>query len=135
VLRVRDVSRSEAFYGDILGLSVTSRDLGMVFMSADGDRSHELALIEASANGTGPEPGAPGLAHFAWQAGSLDDLRLIRGRLSERGVTVTGVGSHGISIGVNFLDPDGNRVEIFYELPKEMWPDKGLFLGEFPWPL
>ena len=43
VLKVRDVGRSEAFYSDLLGLSVTTRTPGrMVFLSASDEASHEL---------------------------------------------------------------------------------------------
>ncbi|MCH8063631.1 MAG: hypothetical protein IH861_14140 [Chloroflexi bacterium] len=41
--------------------------------------------------------------------------------------------NHGISIGVYLFDPDGNEIEVFYELPKDQWPKEGsLFEGQFP---
>ena len=46
VLRVRDVERSEKFYTENLGLSVTTKRPGvMTFLSAGSDASHELSLI------------------------------------------------------------------------------------------
>ena len=48
-------------------------------------------------------------------------------------IKVGGVGNHGISIGVYFFDPDGNEIEVFYELPRDQWPTEGqLFAGKFP---
>ena len=49
VLRVGDLDKSVNFYKEILGLSVTTVRPGgmMVFMSARGNASHELALIDA----------------------------------------------------------------------------------------
>ena len=51
------------------------------------------------------------------------------------------VSDHGISIGVYFRDPDGNGLEVSYELPRSEWPrQERLFaedlvgLGRFPGP-
>ena len=78
VLRVRDVARSERFYADVLGLHVTSTVPGMmVFMSASGDASHELALMSIGADAPGPEQGRVGLYHFAWEMESFGDLQSI----------------------------------------------------------
>ena len=47
-----------------------------------------------------------------------------------------GIGNHGSSIGVYFLDPDGNEIEMAYEMPIEQWPNrKQLFQGKFPEPI
>src|SRR5947209_7161054 len=106
VLRVRDITRSEKFYTDILGLKVTSRELGMVFLSASSTPSHELALAPVHQDAPGPEQGRAGLSHFAWEMESFEDLKRIYERLKEQGANITGIGDHRISIGVYFLDPD-----------------------------
>lgn len=132
VLRVRDISRSEKFYTEMLGLKVTSREMNMVFMSASSEPSHELALAPIHEDAPGPEAGRAGLSHFAWEMNSFEDLKIIYQQLKEQGANITGFGDHGISLGVYFQDPDGNRVEVFYELPKDQWPDSNLFNGKFP---
>ena|SRR5436309_1993918 len=132
VLRVSDIAKSEKFYTEILGLKVTSRDFGMVFLSSGSNASHELALSPATANADYVRQGNVGLSHFAWQMRSLRDLRQFHNHLKRKGVRILGTGDHGISIGVYFADPDDNRVEVFYELPAERWPDEGLFEGKFP---
>ena len=53
----------------------------------------------------------------------------------EKGINIEGIGDHGISLGVYFSDPDGNNIEVFYELPKEQWPERDVFSGKFPWRL
>jgi catechol-2,3-dioxygenase len=133
VLRVRDLDRSQSFYEDVLGLQVTTAIPGrMVFLSA-GEASHELALMSVGADAPGPEQGRVGLYHFAWEMESFEDLRQIYGELKQKDVKVGGVGNHGISIGVYFFDPDGNEIEVFYELPRDQWPTEGqLFAGKFP---
>ena len=43
------------------------------------------------------------------------------------------VADHGVSLGFYISDPDGNEIELFYELPSSTWPQEGyLFAGEFP---
>jgi catechol-2,3-dioxygenase len=132
VLRVRDINCSEKFYTDVLGLKVTSREMGMVFMSARNRPSHELALAPTRTVTPAPEIGCVGLSHFAWEMNSFEELKKIYEHLKEQRVNITGIGDHGISLGVYFQDPDGNKVEVFYELPKEQWPTDGLFHGKFP---
>ena len=133
VLKVRDLERSQSFYEDVLGLRVTTAIPGrMVFLSA-GEASHELALMSVGADALGPEQSRVGLYHFAWEMESFEDLRQIYSELNQKDVKVGGVGDHGISLGVYFFDPDGNEVEVFYELPKDQWPTEGqLFAGKFP---
>ena len=134
VLRVRDLDRSQSFYEDVLGLQVTTAIPGrMVFLSAGETSSHELALMSVGADAPGPEKGRVGLYHFAWEMESFEDLRQIYGELKQKDVKVGGIGDHGISIGVYFFDPDGNEIEVFYELPRDQWPAEGqLFAGKFP---
>ena len=36
---------------------------------------------------------------------------------------IVGYGEHGLGFGIYFMDPDGNEIEVVYELPKEEWPD------------
>ena len=133
VLRVRDVERSKAFYTDVLGLEVTFEAPGaMAFMTA-GDASHELAVMALGPDAPGPDSSRVGLYRFAWEMESFDDLKRLNRELKKKGVQTVGVGDHGISIGVYFLDPDGNEMEAFYELPREQWPSDGnLFGGSFP---
>ena len=136
VLRVRDIHRSERFYTDVLGLKVTARlQDRMVFMSASNDASHELALLSVGADAPGPDPRRVGLYHFAWEMKSFEDLQDTYGELKEKGIDIAGVGDHGTSMGVYFFDPDGNEIEVIYELPKEQWPEGDIFGGRFPWSL
>ncbi len=134
VIRVRDLDRSEQFYTDVLGLHVTNKRQGkMVFLSAGGDASHELALMPVGADAPGPESSRVGLYHFAWEMQSFDDLKRLYRHMQAQKVNIGGIGDHGISIGVHFFDPDGNEIEVFYEMPKSEWPaDSDLFSGKFP---
>jgi catechol-2,3-dioxygenase len=138
VLRVRDVERAEKFYTEVLGLKVTGKSPGrMVFFSSDGSSSsHELACMALGAGAPGPEQDRVGLYHMAWQVDSLEELERFHQHLKGHDVRIVGYGDHGMSVGIYFLDPDGNEVECFYELPREKWPAEGPHTrGKFPLPV
>jgi catechol 2,3-dioxygenase len=140
---VRDASRSRQWYEDVLGLHTYDFIPGRAaFMSADLDQSHEVALIQVGDDAPGPQKGQVGLNHMAWMMRSLDDLKEMYLRLQDKQVPIERVSDHGISVGVYFRDPDGNGLEVSYELPRSQWPldakifsstgrPHGLFAG--PW--
>ena len=55
---------------------------------------------------------------------SLDDLKDAYHRLKEKGIKFDHISDHGLSLGIYFRDPDGNGLEVSYELPREKWPRK-----------
>ncbi len=134
VIRVRDLDVSENWYSEILGLHTMKKYPGrMTFMSARDDSTHELALMRVGEDAPGPDSERVGLAHFAWEMDSFEELRELYAHLKEQDVNIRGIGDHGLSLGVYIWDPDGNEIEVYYEMPKDEWPEEGvLFRGEFP---
>ncbi len=136
VMRVRDIDRSVDFYTRVMGLTVMERSpSGTVFMSANTEKSHELAIRAIGMDAAGPDHSVIGQAHMAWQMETFDDLQELYNRLKENGVRIVRLGDHGVSMGVYLLDPDDNEIEVYYELPKAQWerhPEKGLFGNRFP---
>ena len=140
---VRDVERSHKWYADLLGLHTYDyRPGAAAFMSADRDESHEIALMQVGPDAPLQAAGQVGLNHMAWRVESIDDLKEFYQRLKEKGVPISRIVDHGISLGIYFRDPDGNGIEVYYELPRSEWPrqerifaadmvDRGLFPG--PW--
>ena len=133
-LYVKDAERCEKFYAEVLGLHTYERRPGSaVFMSADLEHSHEVALMQLGPDAAGPEKDRVGLNHIAWQMDSFEDLKEFYQRIVDKGVDVQRIADHGISLGIYFTDPDGNGNEVYYELPREQWPTEGpLFQGKFP---
>jgi catechol 2,3-dioxygenase len=140
---VRNAERSHQWYEDVLGLHTYDYMPGRAaFMSADQEQSHEVALIQVGDDAPLQQKGQVGLNHMAWMMHSLDDLKEVYQRLQEKNVAIDHVSDHGISIGIYFRDPDGNGIEVSYELPRHQWPSqdkvfssedrlKGCFPG--PW--
>jgi len=140
---VRNAERSRQWYEEILGLHTYDFKPGWAaFMSADINQSHEVALMQVGDDAPLQQKGQVGLNHMAWMMHSLDDLKELYQRLKDKNVPIDHVSDHGISVGIYFRDPDGNGVEVSYEMPRSEWPrhekvfsaegrQKGLFPG--PW--
>ena len=119
VLMVADLERSIAFYTGVLGFKVSDiygDDMmpgGMVFMRCNTDH-HGVALI----GGASGAPNKRGLHHMAFEVSTLDDVIRARNFLRECGATIVFEGRRraGVQIAVEFLDPDGHNLEIYWGL-------------------
>ena len=75
-LYVRNAERSKQWYEDVLGLHVYDFRPGWAaFMSADPEKSHEVALMQVGDDAPLQQKGQVGLNHLAWMMESLDDLK------------------------------------------------------------
>lgn len=125
VLYVRDLEKSASFYGDLLGWKRISRE-GLRFPAAafsSGRTHHELLLIEVGPNATPPPKGRhTGLYHIGLKIGDSDDeLRAALDQLREAGTPVVGMSDHTVSHSLYILDPDGNEIELFIDVPGVDW--------------
>ena len=139
---VRDAERSRKWYSELLGLhTYHTRPGSAAFLAADLDQSHEVALMQLGPHAPGPQKGQVGLNHMAWRVETLDDLKEFYHRIKSLGVPIERVADHGVSLGIYFRDPDGNGIEVYYELPRAEWPRQEqifdgdmLGRGRFPGP-
>jgi catechol 2,3-dioxygenase len=127
VLYVRNLERSVRFYRDVLGFRpVFDGTLGSpaaAFVSASGRTHHELLLIEVGEDAT-PQPAGRrvGLYHFGLKVGDSDDeLREARARVQEADVPVVGASDHTVTHSLYVLDPDGNEIELYVDVPGVDW--------------
>ena len=122
-LYVRNAERSRQWYEDVLGLHTYHFRPGRAaFMSADKDKSHEVALMEVGDDAPLQAKRQVGLNHLAFMMESLEDMKDAYYRLKEKGIKFDHISDHGLSLGIYFRDPDGNGLEVSYELPREKWP-------------
>jgi catechol 2,3-dioxygenase-like lactoylglutathione lyase family enzyme len=118
VLNVTDLEASVRFYTEVLGLLVSDRYPdsmvagGMVFLRCNTDH-HGVALV----GGRGKSERST-LNHFAFEVGSLDEVFRARAWLRERGVPIVFEGRRraGCQVAVEFTDPDGNNLEIYWNI-------------------
>jgi len=119
-LRVADQEASRRFYRDVLGFVIAEEDPehGGVFMTL-GDNFHTLDIGQHPAPETAPRPqrGQIGLGHIAFQVGSYAALRDAYTHLVSHGVEILRATNHINQRSFYFADPDGNTLEIYYELP------------------
>jgi catechol 2,3-dioxygenase-like lactoylglutathione lyase family enzyme len=128
-LGVRDLDAAVAFYTDLLGLQVSDRmgypaDSSLVEGAwlRCGPDHHCLALFglrrPASVN-----PGLPvGLHHLAFEVGSFDDLLAAYRTIRARELQVEArIGGPGWQVRVYFEDPDGNRLELYWDIDRIGW--------------
>jgi catechol-2,3-dioxygenase len=129
VLYVHDIERSAAFYGDVLGWrrleAAQGESLGRmpVALFSSGRTHHELLLIEVGEDAQAlPRGRHVGLYHFGLKVGDSDDeLRAAMQRLREAGVRVVGTSDHTVTHSLYILDPDGNEIELYIDVPGVSW--------------
>ncbi|HEV8640655.1 MAG TPA: VOC family protein [Methylomirabilota bacterium] len=116
VLNVSDLDAAVRFYTEMLGLQISDRypesmvPGGMVFLRCNTDH-HGVALV-----GGAPKLPRSTLNHFAFEVGTLDEVFRARAWLRKHGVPIVFEGRRraGCQIAVEFLDPDGNNLEIYW---------------------
>src|SRR5262245_39161961 len=118
VLNVTDLEASLAFYTELLGLQVSDRypdsmvPGGMVFLRCNTDH-HGVALV-----GGARASDRSSLNHFAFEVGSLEEVFRARAWLGKHGVPIHFEGRRraGCQVAVEFTDPDGNNLEIYWNI-------------------
>lgn len=118
VLNVTDLERSLRFYTEVLGLQVSDRypdtmvPGGMVFLRCNTDH-HGVALVGGAVTSEGTS-----LNHFAFEVGSVDEVFRARAWLRAREVPIVFEGRRraGCQIAIEFRDPDGNNLEIYWNI-------------------
>jgi len=122
-LKVADLARGEAFYGDVLGFQLRQRYGDQAAFMAAGGYHHHIGLnIWQSAGGQPPPPGTTGLFHLAILYPTRADLGRALRHLLESGVRLDGASDHGVSEALYLHDPDGNGIELYWDRPQEEWP-------------
>lgn len=134
VMQCRDIERTVRFYTEVLGFKVSDvypDDMvpgGMVFMRYNSDH-HGVGFVGAL---PGPSQNIE-LNHLAFQVATLDEVLRARDYLKQHDVAIDFDGRRraGSQIAIEFHDPDGHRLEIFWGLdevgsddhirPAEQW--------------
>jgi len=136
VLRSSDLGRSVDFYTRVLGFRISDTypdemmPGGMVFMRCNADH-HGIALVGGmTAASSGSE-----LHHLAFEVATLDEVFLARNCLRELGVPITFEGRRraGVQIAVEFLDPDGHQLEIYWGLDQLGDEEAARPAGDWRW--
>jgi catechol 2,3-dioxygenase len=135
VLYVKNLERSVHFYRDVLGFAPIELADGATAVPiaafSSGRTHHELLLIEVGEDA--PHPGAgrrSGLYHIGLKVGDSDDeLREVIETINAAGVKVVGASDHTVTHSLYVLDPDGNEIELYVDVPGIDWTDPAAVLA------
>lgn len=112
-LPVRDIRRSSGFYETYFGFDPATAqrypDGTVIIRDADG---FDLALHPVDEVGRAPE-----FLHFGFRAGDPAEVRTLRARLVADGVEIIEAYDEPDYVAFKVADPDGHRVEIYWEPP------------------
>jgi catechol 2,3-dioxygenase len=123
-LKVADLERSLEFYCGVLGFELQQRyGDEAAFVSAGGYHHHIGINTWHSKGGSPPLAGTTGLFHFAIRYPSRAALSDALQRLIRAEVPLSGASDHGVSEALYLDDPDGNGIELYWDRPKEEWPE------------
>lgn len=124
-LKVADLERSLRFYRDLLGFEVTLFYGNQAAFISAGGYHHHIGLNTWHSKDAPPAAkNTVGLYHTAILYPTRKDLAIILKRLIENDYPLTGASDHGVSEAIYLDDPDGNGVELYWDKPKEDWPQK-----------
>jgi catechol 2,3-dioxygenase len=121
-LKVADLDRALTFYVGVLGFTETYRRAGAAFISAGGYHHHIGLNTWESKGGSPPAPGTTGLYHTAILYPTRKLLADALQRLIVARIPLEGASDHGVSEAIYLRDPDDNGVELYWDRPKEQWP-------------
>ena len=112
---VKDLDAMTRFYCDTLGLTESHRNEDrMVFLTADIDKEdHEVVLVR------GREGDARIIQQMSFRVNDVEDVRAFYRTFKDMGVTIDRTVSHGAGVSCYFFDPEGNRMEVFADIPVE----------------
>ena len=120
-LTVADLDTSVRWYGDVLGMEEVFREPGeqrhAVVLRFPGTEP-VLGLVEHGGHGASPfDPTTIGLDHLAFTVGSRHGLEALAEQLTAQGVDHSGVTDIPPGAILNFKDPDGIALALFWDRP------------------
>lgn len=118
-LKVTDLTRSLAFYQEVIGLKVLNQTKQTADLTADGKTV--LVSIEQPEDVIPKQGRTTGLYHFALLLPTRADLgRLLKHFLQVR-YPLQGASDHLVSEAIYLADPDGNGIEVYSDRPASGW--------------
>lgn len=115
-IHVIDVDKMVDFYQHWFGLIKTDEGNGPVgkgvFLSSDPNEHHQIVFV------AGREPDTRSIINqLSFEVEDLPALRAYYQRAQDEGRTITQIKSHGNSLSIYVLDPEGNQMEIYCDTP------------------
>ena len=115
---VRDIERMARFYREVMCFFETDRGLlgtvELVFFSRDPSEHHQIVL----ASGRPADLSFSVINQISLRVPDLASLRAVRDRVqADPDASDLVCTSHGNAVSIYFRDPEGNRLEVFLDMP------------------
>lgn len=115
---VRDIERMARFYREVMCFFETDRGLlgtvELVFFSRDPSEHHQIVL----ATGRPADLSFSVINQISLRVPDLATLREVRNRAqADPDVSEMVTATHGNAVSIYFRDPEGNRIEVFMDMP------------------
>lgn len=133
VLNVRDIHRSHTFWTEVIGFALSGEidrpDVHMRFYRATEARHHDVAIMQSrdveafppvTRFDMSPKPGAL-VNHIAIEYDRDAWEQQVAHVKETAPQTIVFEIRHGMSHSLYLSDPDGNGVELLWDLPSESW--------------
>lgn len=118
---VNDLENLRGFYQRVFGLAETDRghsarygNAQICFLSSSPGVHHQLVLMEWP---KGAAKGPSNVNQLSFAVNSLGELRIIHQRLQDEAVRDLRPINHVTALSVYALDPEGNGLEVYLDLP------------------
>ena len=116
-----DMAKMEDFYTRVLEFTVTDRGqlpgpngtINIVFMSRDPAEHHQIVLM----SGRPADVSFNVINQISLKADSLPTLKEMHRRIQAEGLPGIAPVTHGNSLSIYVPDPEGNRLELYWDLP------------------
>ncbi len=115
-LTVADLDRTLAYWQDVVGLRVLSRDEGRAALGTDREL---VRFVEEP--GAQPDHGHTGLYHVALLLPDRASLARWLAHAARANTTLQGLSDHYVSEAVYLRDPDHHGIEIYADRPRDLW--------------
>ena len=117
---VRNLDAMIEFYTRILGMVVNDEGVSnrpgaprIAFLSRDASEHHQIALVSGR-----PDDGSHSMINqISFRVANLEDLRTFHARLVADKVEALDPRNHGNAWSIYFMDPEGNRLEVYTATP------------------
>lgn len=118
---VNDIAALEAFYTRLLDFTVTDRGQlpgpqgprDLVFLSRDPDEHHQIVLISGRPKELAFNP----INQISLKADSIETFCAMYRKLKAEGTPNVSPITHGNAVSLYVPDPEGNRLELYFDLP------------------